>query len=107
MYLIRVVAMDIDLISKALANPTRRQILEWLKNPQQYLCEEQCGGFSRGICAGNIEKLGNVSQSTMSNHLSVLQQSGLIQAEKYGQWSYFSRNEVLIQQYIEYLKSSL
>lgn len=99
--------MDIDLISKALANPIRRQILQWLKNPQQYLCEEQCGGFSRGICAGNIEKLGKVSQSTMSNHLSVLQQSGLIQAEKYGQWSYFSRNEALIQQYIEHLQHSL
>lgn len=99
--------MDIDLISKALANPTRRQILEWLKNPQQYLSEEQCGGFGRGVCAGNIERLGNVSQSTMSNHLSVLQQSGLIQAEKYGQWSYFSRNEALIQQYIDYLQNSL
>ncbi|CAG2160593.1 unnamed protein product [Oppiella nova] len=39
------------------ANPTRRQILEWLKKPQQYLSEEQCGGFGRGVCAGNIEKL--------------------------------------------------
>ena len=99
--------MDIDLISKALANPTRRQILQWLKAPQKYLSEEQCGGFARGVCAGNIEKLGKVSQSTMSNHLSVLQQAGLIQAKKYGQWSYFSRNEALIQQYIEYLTHSL
>ena len=99
--------MDVDLIFKALANPTRRQILEWLKSPEQFLSEEQCGGFKRGVCAGNIEKLGNVSQSTMSNHLSVLQQAGLIQAEKYGQWSYFSRNEVLIQQYIYYLQNSL
>ena len=99
--------MDIDLIFKALANPTRRQILEWLKHPEQFLSEEQCGGFKRGVWAGNIEKLGKVSQSTMSNHLSVLQQAGLIQAEKHGQWSYFSRNEVLIQQYIDYLQNSL
>ncbi len=99
--------MDIDLIFKALANPTRRQILEWLKKPEQYLPEEQCGGFTRGVCAGNIEQLGKVSQSTMSNHLSVLQQAGLITVEKYGQWSYFSRNEQLIQQYIDYLQDSL
>ena len=99
--------MDIDLIFKALANPIRRQILEWLKSPEQYLCIEECGDFKRGVCAGQIEKLGKVSQSTMSNHLSVLQQAGLIQAQKYGQWSYFSRNEVLIQQYINYLKDSL
>ncbi len=39
--------------------------------------------------------------------LSVLQQAGLIQVEKYGQWSYFSRNEALIQQYIEHLQRSL
>ena len=99
--------MDIDLIFKALANPIRRQILQWLKNPEQYLSLEEYGNFNRGVCAGHIERLGQVSQSTMSNHLSVLQQAGLIQVEKYGQWSYFSRNEVLIQQYIDHLKNSL
>ena len=99
--------MDVDLIFKALANPTRRQILEWLKAPEQFLSVDECGDFKRGVCAGHIESFGNVSQSTMSNHLSVLQQAGLIRAEKYGQWSYFSRNEALIQQYVEYLKHSL
>jgi DNA-binding transcriptional ArsR family regulator len=99
--------MDIDLIFKALANPTRRQILEWLKKPEQFWSTEECGDFKRGVCAGQIERLGKVSQSTMSNHLSVLQQAGLIKAEKYGQWSYFSRNEELIQQYIEQLKHTL
>ncbi len=43
----------------------------------------------------------------MSNHLSVLQQAGLITANKHGQWSYFSRNETLIQHYIEYLQQHL
>ncbi|WOE30975.1 MULTISPECIES: helix-turn-helix transcriptional regulator [unclassified Acinetobacter] len=99
--------MDIDLIFKALANPTRRQILQWLKTPELFLSIEECGDFKRGVCAGQIEKLGKVSQSTMSNHLSVLQQAGLIQAQKYGQWSYFSRNEDLIQRYINDLKDVL
>ena len=99
--------MDVDLIFKALANPTRRQILMWLKDPGRYLSVEECGGFERGVCAGQIERLGNVSQSTMSSHLSVLQQAGLIQAQKHGQWSYFSRNEALIQHYIDHLQHSL
>jgi len=55
------VPMDLDLIFKALANPTRRQILEWLKSPEQYLSAEECGGFQRGVCAGQIERLGQVS----------------------------------------------
>ena len=96
--------MDIDLIFKALANPTRRQILEWLKHPEQFLSSDECGDFRRGVCAGHIERLGNVSQSTMSNHLSVLQKAGLIQVEKYGKWYYFSRNEGLIKKYMENLK---
>lgn len=99
--------MDMDLIFKALANPTRRQILQWLKTPELFLSAEGCHDFQRGVCAGQIEKLGHVSQSTMSNHLSVLQQAGLIQVQKHGQWCYFSRNESLIQQYIDDLKNSL
>lgn len=99
--------MDIDLIFKALSNPLRRQILQWLKNPQQYFSEQVCQDLSRGICAGQIEALGKVSQSTMSNHLSVLQQAGLILVEKHGQWSYFSRDENLIEQYLQYLQQSL
>ena len=99
--------MDPDLIYKALANPIRRQILQWLKSPEQYLPEDECHGFARGVCAGQIERLGQVSQSTMSNHLSVLQQAGLITATKHGQWSYFSRHETLIQHYIEHLQQHL
>ena len=111
-------SMDIDVISKALANPLRREILQWLKEPEQFLPIQECGGsfecgdeprppLERGVCAGHIERLGKVAQSTMSNHLSVLQQAGLIKVEKYGQWSYFTRNEALIQQYIEHLKQTL
>ena len=61
-----------------------------VKEPEHYLPVEECGGsFEKGVCAGHIERLGKVAQSTMSNHLSVLQQAGLIQVQKYGQWSYF------------------
>jgi len=49
----------------------------------------------------------DISQSTMSNHLSVLQQAGLIQVTKYGQWSYFSRNEALIQEFLQHLQHAL
>ncbi|MBF7686200.1 helix-turn-helix transcriptional regulator [Acinetobacter sp. B10A] len=101
--------MDINLISKALAHPLRRQILLWLKYPEQYfsqlnVCTES---NSVGVCAGHIEKKGHVAQSTMSKHLAILQNSGLVEVRKYGQWSYFSRNEVIIEQYINDLKDTL
>lgn len=101
--------MNHDLIFKALSNPLRRQILQWLKQPEQFFPVEECGDFTSGygVCAGQIEQLGNVSQSTMSNHLSILQQAELIRVEKHGQWSYFSRNENVIAQFIDDLKHSL
>ena len=51
--------MDTEAIYKALANPIRRQILQCLKDPEQFIpklneCEYD---FSRGVCAGQIEKL--------------------------------------------------
>ena len=100
--------MDTEAIYKALSNPIRRQILLCLKDPEQFIPpQEDAYDFSRGVCAGQIEKIADVSQSTMSNHLSVLQQAGLIQVTKYGQWSYFSRNEALIQNFVSHIQESL
>lgn len=100
--------MDTEAIYKALANPIRLQILQCLKEPERFIATEECGSdFSRGVCAGQMEKIADISQSTMSNHLSVLQQAGLIQVTKYGQWSYFSRNEALIQEFLQHLQHAL
>ena len=100
--------MDTEAIFKALSNPLRRQILQCLKDPQRYFPVDECThDFTRGVCAGNIEKIADVSQSTMSNHLSVLQQAGLVHVTKHGQWSYFNRNEALIKEFAEHLQHSL
>lgn len=100
--------MDTEAIYKALSNPIRRQILLCLKDPEQMIPQEDCiHDYSRGVCAGQIEKIADVSQSTMSNHLSVLLQAGLVNVEKHGQWCYFTRNEALIQNFITHIKQSL
>jgi DNA-binding transcriptional ArsR family regulator len=100
--------MDTEAIFKALSNPIRRQILQCLKDPERFIPQDEClQDFSRGVCAGQIEKIADVSQSTMSNHLSVLQQAGLVHVTKHGQWSYFSRNEALIKSFAEHLQQSL
>ena len=100
--------MDTEAIYKALSNPIRRQILQCLKNPAQMIPQDDdVADYSRGVCAGQIEKIADVSQSTMSNHLSVLQNAGLIQVSKHGQWCYFSRNEALIENFLQHIQSSL
>ena len=101
--------MDTEAIYKALSNPLRREILQCLKDPEHSIPQvgDELHDYSRGVCAGQIERIADVSQSTMSNHLSVLQQAGLVQVTKHGQWCYFSRNEALIQDFLQHIKHSL
>ncbi|MEE1060405.1 MAG: autorepressor SdpR family transcription factor [Ruminococcus sp.] len=56
---------------KALADPTRRKILELLKK--------------RDMNAGEIAAEFNMTKPSISNHLSILKQADLVDAEKNGQ----------------------
>jgi len=91
--------MDIDAIHKALANPMRRQILAWLKEPDVYFSEQQ-HPLNLGVCAGMIDRRAGLSQSTMSAHLAVLVKAGLVTSQRVGQWSYFKRDEEVIRAFI-------
>jgi ArsR family transcriptional regulator len=95
--------MDIDAIHKALANPMRRQILAWLKEPEVFFSEQQ-HPLSLGVCAGMIDRRAGLSQSTMSAHLAVLVKAGLIRSERVGQWNYFKRDEAVIQAFIDQMQ---
>jgi len=96
--------LDIDAIHKALANPVRRQILEWLKDPEAYF-QEQVHPLSMGVCAGLIDGKTGLSQSTVSGHLSILQKAGLVTVQRMGQWNFFRRNEETYKQFLEYMKA--
>ncbi|MEE1124552.1 MAG: autorepressor SdpR family transcription factor [Acutalibacteraceae bacterium] len=56
---------------KALADPTRRKILELLKK--------------KDMNAGEIAEEFNMTKPSISNHLSILKQADLVEAEKQGQ----------------------
>jgi ArsR family transcriptional regulator len=98
--------MDFDLIHKALANPVRRQILQWLKEPHRYFPDQQ-HPLEMGVCAGQIDARAALSQSTISNHLATLQKAQLICARRVGQWIYFSRNEATLQAFREHINGDL
>lgn len=97
---------DVDDIIKALAHPVRRQMLGWLKDPQKSF-PAQVHSFELGVCAGKIFEKANLSQSTISAHLSTLQRAGLITPRKVGQWIFYSRNEALIEKFLEQIKGDL
>lgn len=85
--------MDQVDIFKALSNKTRLQILEWLKEPEANFPDQQACGFVNGICVGQIQAKAGLTQSTVSEYLSILQRAGFVEATRVGQWTYYRRNE--------------
>jgi len=104
--MVKKTAPDVDDIIKALAHPVRREMLAWLKEPQKSF-PKQVHSFELGVCAGKIFEKANLSQSTISVHLATLQKADLITARKVGQWIFYSRNEPLIEKFLERIKNEL
>jgi len=82
---------------RALANERRLLILEWLKDPTAHFPVQRDGDLvTDGVCGVLIaEKLG-ISQPTVSEHLKVLSQAGLIRAKRIKQWTFYQRDEARI-----------
>jgi len=82
---------------KALGNERRLQILDWLKDPRAHF-RPQVGGdlVDDGVCGVLIaEKLG-VSQPTLSEHMRLLVQAGLVTPKRIKQWTFYRRDEAAI-----------
>ena len=96
--------LDVDAICKALANPVRREILARLREPQAHFGDQEIS-YEHGVCAGKIDAHCELSQSTVSAHLAVLQKAGLITSRRVGQ--FFKRNEPVIEAFIVHMNAQL
>lgn len=67
-----------DKVFKALGDPTRREILRLLRS----------GDMSAGEISGKV----SVAKSTLSGHLNVLKEAGLVVMERYGTTLVYSLN---------------
>ena len=87
---------------RAIADPVRRRILEMLKQPG-------CCSIGRksGLCACDIEREFQLSQPTISHHLGILRQAGLIDAEKVGPWMWYRRNDAALRRLARALGDAL
>ncbi|WP_428235919.1 autorepressor SdpR family transcription factor [Gracilimonas sp.] len=63
---------------KALNDSTRRQILDMLKD--------------KDLSAGEIAEAFDISRPSISHHLELLKQAGLVETERKGQFIYYSLN---------------
>lgn len=74
---------------KALNDGTRREILELLKKGD--------------LTAGDIADHFDISKPSISHHLDLLKQAGLVNATKEGQFIYYSLNTTVMDEIVKWL----
>ena len=90
----------LDRALHAIADPTRRRILQALK-------EHGPAAKTPRLCAGDIEARVHLSQSTISHHMAILANAGLVETVKQAQWRWYRRNEPAIRQLLKTLRAKL
>lgn len=68
-------------VFKALADENRLKVLELLKEGEQCACDI-------------LNKL-EITQPTLSHHMKILADSGIVKARKQGKWVYYSINKIM------------
>lgn len=71
--------IDYALIFKALGEPNRLQIVQMLSDKE--------------LCACKILEKFEITQPTLSHHMNLLCECGLVNVRKEGKWSHYSINE--------------
>ena len=96
----------LDRALHAIADPTRRRILLVLKQGESQASVPKHIHASC-LCGGDIEERIQLSQPTISHHMSILTKAGLVEATKHGQWRWYRRNEKAIRQVVKMLRGKL
>lgn len=77
-----------NILFKALNDQTRRDILELLRE--------------KDLTAGEIADHFNISKPSISHHLDLLKQAGMVEAAKQGQYIYYSLNTTVVDDIIKW-----
>lgn len=100
--------MDPIKVFKALSNESRLQILQWLKEPEKHFVPHEGVDMREiGVCVSQVTDKLNMTQSTASQYLFILQRAGLIRTERIGKYTYYKRDEEKISELAAYLNQKL
>ncbi len=77
-----------NILFKALNDSTRREILELLRD--------------KDLSAGQIADQFHISKPSISHHLDLLKQAGLVEAVKEGQFVYYSLNTTVVDEIVKW-----
>ena len=86
--------MNLALVLRALANERRLRILSWLAEPTAHFPPQVDGDLVKdGVCGLLIARKLRISQPTLSEHMRILADAGLVRGKRIKQWTFYQRNE--------------
>lgn len=80
--------MDFDVtaeVFKALGDPHRLRALHFLATADTGCCTN-----ADGVCTCDVQEVLGLSQPTVSHHMKILVEAGLVDAERRGKWTYYA-----------------
>ena len=100
--------MNEAVIFRALASERRLQILKWLKDPRAHFPPQVAGDLVEdGVCGVFIaDKLG-ITQPTLTQHMRVLIQAGLVVSKRIKQWTFYKRDKGRVRAVKKVLQASI
>nr|WP_037965770.1 MULTISPECIES: metalloregulator ArsR/SmtB family transcription factor [Streptomyces] len=93
---------------KALANPARLQIMDWLRDPHCEFAQWEpiADRDEVGVCVSHLQAKSGLAQSTVSSYMATLERAGLVQATRVGKWIHYKRNEGTLSRLAEMLRGT-
>ncbi len=90
------------LIFRALANEKRLKILKWIVDPRAHFPKQVDGDLVEdGVCVGFITDKIGLKQPTVTAHMKVLEEAGLVTSKKIKNWVFYKPDRKAISQFVE------
>jgi DNA-binding transcriptional ArsR family regulator len=84
---------------RALASDRRLRILDWLKDPERHFPPQVDGDLrTDGVCAVLLARKLRISQPSLSEHMRILSEAGLVRSKRIKQWTFYRRDEARIRE---------
>lgn len=83
--------IDVALICKALSDANRLKIVEMLSDGEK--------------CGCKLLEAFRITQPTLSHHMKILEESGLVKARKDGKWTYYTLSCESLKEFKSFISS--
>ena len=90
------------LILRALANEKRMKIMNWLVDPLAHFPKQIDGDLiDDGVCVGHITDKIKLKQPTVTSHMKILEEAGLVTSKKIKNWVFYKPAKKVLSKFVD------